>query len=172
MYFSSVDLANPDGLTGTVYAFPAGGCTGTQNLNCPPLWVAHPANFDTVGTLTVAGGVLYGSGSDFLFAFDANGCGQAVCGFLWFGVLPGPIAGTGAAPSIAGGVVYFTQNNGQIGGFDAAGCGALECFPLWSTVTQPLEALMTTPVIVNGRLYVAGPSVGGLPTMWVYSIPK
>jgi hypothetical protein len=172
VYFASVDFQAPDGKTGTVWAFPAGGCTGTQSLNCPPLWVAHPADFDSVGTLTVADGVLYGSGSDFLFAFDANGCGQAVCGFLWFGVLPGTIAGTGAAPSIAGGVVYFTQNNGQIGGFDARGCGDIECFPLWSTVTQPFEAFMTTPVIVNGRLYVAGPAVGNQPTMWVYSIPK
>jgi hypothetical protein len=170
VYFSSVDFSDPNGNDGTVYAFSSNACSSTQNLNCPPLWVAHPSPFDSVGQLTVANGVLYGAGTDFLFAFDANGCGQAVCGFLWFGVLPGAIAGTEAAPSVAGGVVYFTQNNGQIGGFDASGCGQLECTPLWSTVTQPLEAFMTTPVITGGRLYVAGPAVGQQPTMWVYHL--
>jgi hypothetical protein len=173
VYFASVDFASPDGKTSTIYAYPAGGCTSTQNLNCPPLWVAHPSDFDSIqANLTVANGVLYGSAVGFVFAFDANGCGQAVCGFLWFGVLPGTIAGTGASPSVAGGVVYYTQNNGEIGGFDASGCGETECFPLWSTVTQPFEAFMTTPVIVNGRLYVAGPAVGAQPTMWVYHLAK
>jgi hypothetical protein len=83
-------------------------------------------------------------------------------------VLPGTIAGTGASPSVAGGVVYYTQNNGQIGGFDARGCGDVVCSPLFATITQPFDGFMTTPVIVNGRLYVAGPSVGGQATMWVY----
>jgi hypothetical protein len=112
--------------------------------------------------------VFYGSATGFVFAFDARGCGQPVCGFLWLGVLPGAIAGTGASPSVAGGVVYYTQNNGQIGGFDARGCGGVVCSPLFATVTQSFDGFMTTPVIVNGRLYVAGPSVGGQATMWVY----
>lgn len=173
VYFASVDFSAPDGKASTIYAYPAVGCTGTQNLNCPPLWVAHPSDFDSIqSNLTVANGVLYGSAVGFVFAFDANGCGQPVCGFLWFGLLPGPIAGTGASPSVAGGVVYYTQNNGEIGGFDARGCGETECTPLWSTVTQPFEAFMTTPVIVNGRLYVAGPAVGNQPTMWVYHLVK
>jgi hypothetical protein len=169
VYFPSVNFSDPDGKDGTVWAYPAAGCPATTPLNCTPLWVAHPADFDSINaTLTVANGVLYGSAVGFLFAFDANGCGDPVCGFLWFGVLPGTIAGTGASPSVAGGVVYYTQNNGQIGGFDARGCGEILCTPLWSTLTQPFEAFMTTPVIVNGRLYVAGPAVGAQPTMWVY----
>jgi PQQ-like domain len=170
VYFASVDFADPDGKTGTVYAYSSTGCSSTRNMDCTPLWIAHPSDFDTVGTLTVSGGVLYGGAVGFLFAFDANGCGRAVCSFLWFGILPGTIAGTGAAPSVAGGVVYYTQNNGQIGGFDAGGCGQLECTPLWSTVTQPDEAFMTTPVITGGRLYVAGPAVNQQPTMWVYHL--
>jgi outer membrane protein assembly factor BamB len=171
VYFASVDFQSPDGKTSTIYAYAAAGCISTDNLNCPPLWVAHPSDFDSIqANLTVANGVLYGSAVGFVFAFDANGCGKPVCGFLWFGILPGTIAGTEASPSIAGGVVYYTQNNGQIGGFDARGCGEIECFPLWSTLTQPFEAFMTTPVIVNGRLYVAGPAVGAQPTMWVYNL--
>jgi hypothetical protein len=69
---------------------------------------------------------------------------------------------------VAGGVVYYTQNVGEIGGFDARGCGDVVCSPIFHGFTQPLDGFMTTPVIVNGRLYVAGPAVKGQPTMWVF----
>ena len=170
VYFASVDYQSPDGKTSTIYAYSSSACASTTNLNCTPLWIAHPSDFDSIqSNLTVADGFLYGSSVGFLFAFDANGCGQPVCSWLWFGGL-GITAGTGASPSVAGGVVYYTQNDGEIGGFDAAGCGDTSCSPLWSTITQPFEAFMTTPVIVNGRLYVAGPAVGAMPTMWVYHL--
>jgi hypothetical protein len=172
VYFASVDFSSPDGKTSTIYAYSSTGCAATRNLDCTPLWVAHPSDFDSIqANLTVSDGVLYGSAVGFVFAFDANGCGRPVCSWLWFGGL-GTSSGTGASPSVAGGVVYYTQNVGRIGGFDAGGCGDIICSPLWSTVTQPFEAFMTTPVIVNGRLYVAGPAVGGQPTMWVYHLPK
>ena len=172
VYFASVDFASPDGKTSTIYAFSSSACAAASNLNCTPLFVAHPSDFDSIqANLTVADGVLYGSAVGFLFAFNANGCGRPVCGFLWFGGL-GVSAGTGASPSVAGGVTYYTQNNGEIGGFDARGCGELFCAPIFFTVTQSFEAFMTTPVVVNGRLYVAGPAVGNQPTMWVYHLPK
>jgi hypothetical protein len=155
-----------------VYAYSSSACAGTRNLDCTPLWVAHPADFDTIqSNLTVSGGVLYGSSVGFLFAFDANGCGKPECGFLWFGGL-GTSTGTEASPSVAGGVTYYTQNDGRIGGFDARGCGEPACNPLWSTVTQPFSGFMTTPVIVNGRLYVAGPAVDNQPSMWVYHLQR
>ena len=172
VYFSSVDFQAPGGKAGTVYAYSSAGCASTTSLNCSPLWVAHPADFDSINTnLTISDGILYGSATGFVYAFDANGCGKPVCGFLWLGGL-GVSSGTGASPSVAGGVVYYTQFGGLIGGFDAGGCGDLTCGPLWSTVTQPFESPMTTPVIVNGRVYVAGPNVGGQPTMWVYHLAK
>jgi hypothetical protein len=172
VYFASVDFQSPDGNTSTIYAYSSGGCSATRNLDCTPLWIYHPANFESIqSNLTVAGGVLYGSAVGFLWAFDANGCGRPVCGFLWFGGL-GTTSGTSASPSVAGGVTYYTQNGGGIGGFDARGCGEISCAPLFSTITQPFEAPMTTPVILDGRLYVAGPAVGQRPTMWVYHLPK
>ncbi|WP_433385311.1 PQQ-binding-like beta-propeller repeat protein [Actinoplanes sp. CA-142083] len=172
VYFPSVDFQAPDGKAGTVYAYSSAACLSAHTLDCTPLWVAHPADFDSINNnLTVSDGILYGGAVGFVFAFDANGCGKPVCGFLWFGGL-GTASGTNASPSVAGGVVYYTQNVGTIGGFDAGGCGDLSCPPLWSAVTQPFEAFMTTPVIVNGRVYVAGPSVGGQPTMWVYHLAK
>ena len=172
VYFASVDFSSPGGVTSTIYAMSSADCAATRNLDCAPMWVAHPLDFDSIqANLTVSGGVLYGSSVGLLYAFDANGCGRPVCGNLWVGNL-GPEAGTGAAPSTAGGVTYFTQNVGQIGGFDARGCGARVCAPLFSALTQPFDAFMTTPVIVDGRLYVAGPAVGGRPTMWVYHLVK
>ena len=99
-------------------------------------------------------------------------------------MLRGAITGTGASPSVAGGVVYYTQNNsqyysqyysqnnGQVGGFDARGCGDVVCSPPFDTGTQPFDGFMTgfmtTRVIINGRLHVTGPSVGTQPAMWVY----
>jgi hypothetical protein len=171
VYFASVDFAGPDGKTSTIYAYSSSACTAGNTQNCRPLWVAHPADFDAIqSNLTVAEGMLYGSGTGDLFAFDANGCGQPVCTFLWFGALDSA-SGTIASPSVAGGVVYYTQNVGTIGGFDARGCGQLQCTPLWETVTQPTDGFMTTPVIVNGRLYVAGPALNQQPSMWVYHLP-
>jgi PQQ-like domain len=170
VYFASVDFQSAQ--TSTIYAMSSSKCAAGLSLDCAPLWVAHPADFDSLqANLTVADGILYGSAEGFVYAFDAKGCGQPVCGFLWLGNL-GTSTGTGAAPSVAGGVTYYTQNNGQIGGFDARGCGDIVCGPIFSTVTQPFEAFMTTPTIVNGRLYVAGPAVGGRPTMWVYHLAK
>lgn len=172
VYFASVDFASPNGKTSTVYAYSSSACSSgtTTNLNCTPLFVAHPADFDSiVANLTVANGVLYGSAVGAVYAFDANGCGRPECGFLWLGGL-GQIAGTGASPSVAGGVVYYTQNDGQIGGFDAAGCGDITCTPLFFAQTVPLDGFMTTPVVVNGRLYVAGPAVNQQPSMWVYHL--
>jgi hypothetical protein len=165
VYFASVDFQAPDGKASTVYAFPAAGC-GT--LNCQPLFIAHPADFDAiVSTMTVANGVLYASADGFVYAFDANGCGQPVCGFLWLGGLDAS-SGTTASPSVAGGVVYYTQNTGKIGGFDARGCGDVVCSPIFQATTTFFDGFMTTPVIVNGRLYAAGPAVNGQPTMWVF----
>ncbi|GAA3341195.1 hypothetical protein GCM10020358_31620 [Amorphoplanes nipponensis] len=169
VYFASVDFQSAR--TSTIYAMSSSGCAAGQSLDCAPLWVTHPADFDAIqANLTVADGFLYGSTAGLLYAFDAGGCGRAVCGFRWLGNL-GTSTGTGASPSVAGGVTYYTQNDGRIGGFDARGCGDLVCGPVFSTVTQPFEAFMTTPAIVNGRLYVAGPAVGGRPTMWVYHLP-
>jgi outer membrane protein assembly factor BamB len=167
VYFASSDFSG--GGSGTVYAFAAGGCGAAV---CKPRWTAHPAQDDNVvGTMAVAAGVLYASTSDFLYAFDANGCGKPACGFLWLGVLSGTIAGTSASPIVAGGLVYFTQDNGNIGAFDARGCGDLVCTSVWSTNTQPFDALLSTPVLVNGRLYVAGPRFGDQSAMYVYHLP-
>jgi hypothetical protein len=42
------------------------------------------------------------------------------------------------------------------------------CSPIFQATTEFFDGFMTTPVVVNGRLYVAGPAVNGQPTMWVF----
>jgi PQQ-like domain len=169
VYFASSDFSG-GGASGTVYAFAANGCGAAV---CKPRWTAHPAPDDNVvGTMAIAGGVLYASTTDFVYAFDANGCGRSDCGFLWLGVLEGTIAGTGASPIVAGGLVYFTQNNGNIGAFDAKGCGDIVCTSVWSTNTQQFDGLMNTPVLVNGRLYATGPKFNDQSAMFVYHLPS
>src|SRR5262249_26352975 len=80
VYFASVDFLNPDGENSTISAMSSTACAATRNLDCPAMWVAHPIPFDSIqSNLTVAGGVLYGSSEGLLYAFDANGCGAAVC---------------------------------------------------------------------------------------------
>jgi outer membrane protein assembly factor BamB len=166
VYFGSIDFA--DGTISTLYAFAAAGCgTGT----CRPKWVAHPAQGDGIETTpAVAGNRVYVSATGFLYAFDASGCGAAVCDFLWLGILDGFVAGTGASPAVAGGVVYFTQNNGHVGAFDANGCGDLVCTQVWSHIAQSTGSLMNSPAIVNGRLYVAGAIAGTTPAVFVYAL--
>ena len=165
-YFGSVDFAG--GGVSTLYAFNAAGC-GTST--CRPRWVAHPAQGDSIETTpAVAGNRVYVSATGFLYAFDANGCGAAVCDFLWLGILDSTIAGTGASPAVAGGVVYFVQNNGHIGAFDAKGCGELVCTQVWSHITSSVTSILTSPAIVNGRLYVAGSFAGQTPAVFVYAL--
>jgi outer membrane protein assembly factor BamB len=169
VYFASSDFSGQEGSSGIVYALAAAGCGAPV---CAPRWTARPAPFDNLGgTMAIADGVLYASSTGFLYAFDANGCGRSECGFLWLGILDGTIAGTSASPIVAAGLVYFTQNNGTIGAFDAKGCGDVVCTQVWSTNTQPFDALLDTPVLVNGRLYVAGPRFGDRAGMYVYRLP-
>jgi outer membrane protein assembly factor BamB len=165
-YFGSVDFAGES--ISTLYAFNAAGC-GTAT--CRPRFIAHPAQGDSIETTpTVAGNRVYVSATGFLYAFDANGCGAAVCNFLWLGILDGFIAGTGASPAVAGGVVYFTQNNGHVGAFDAKGCGDVVCSQIWSHIAQSTGSIMNSPAIVNGRLYVSGAIIGQTPAVFVYAL--
>ena len=168
VYFASVNFSGPNGTVSTVYAFPAAGCGA---FTCRPRWVAHPADGDGIeSTLAVANGVLYATATGFLYAFNANGCGRSVCGFLWLGILDGMVAGSRSSPTVAAGVVYFVQNNGHIGAFDARGCGARTCVQIWSAITQDFDALLATPVIVDGRLYAAGPAFAQRPSIYVYHL--
>ena len=63
-------------------------------------------------------------------------------------------------------MVSFAQNNSRVGAFDARGCGRVLCDALWFFITD--DPIVNSPVIVNGRLYVAGSNFGSVPEMWVF----
>jgi outer membrane protein assembly factor BamB len=167
VYFASVNFTGST--TSTLYAFAAGGCGA---FTCRPRWIAHPIDGDSIETTpVVANGRVYASTTSGLHAFNANGCGRAVCDPLWFGILDSMISGTSGSPVVAAGVVYYVQNNGHIGAFDARGCGQFTCVNIWSSITSSTTSLLTSPVIVNGRLYTAGSFAGQTPVVFVYSLP-
>jgi hypothetical protein len=160
VYVGTMDTSNS---TGKLLAFTASGC-GTAT--CRPLWSGTAAGIST--TPAVANGTVYvGAGDGFLYVFKGSGCGRATCAPLWRGFpINGVVAATDASPAVAGGVVYFAQNNARVGAFDARGCGQALCDALWFFITD--DSIVNSPVIVNGRLYVAGSNFGSVPEMWVF----
>ena len=110
-----------------------------------------------------------GSGDAQLKVFAAAGCGQALCQPLWVGVAPGPQATIESPPMVANGVVYVGENNNRIYAFTAAGCGRRTCNRVWEFITQdPL--VNSSPVLVNGTLYVSGTNFGSTPEMYVFRL--
>jgi outer membrane protein assembly factor BamB len=132
--------------SGTLAAFPAGGC---GQPSCPPTWTA------TVGTLgvspaAVADGVVFVSAQEgALYAFRATGCGAPTCSPLWVGSMVG---GADSPPSVANGIVFAGSNDEKLHAFSAKGCIGGACQPLWtaSLIGQPV----TTPVVANGTVLV------------------
>ncbi|HWS83724.1 MAG TPA: PQQ-binding-like beta-propeller repeat protein [Ktedonobacteraceae bacterium] len=104
----------------------------------------------------VANGVVYvtsssGNGIRFenkLYAFKADGCGQASCAPLW-------TAQTGfvidSSPAVADGVVYVGSQDDKLYAFKADGCGQASCAPLWAAQTG---GGVSSPAVANGVVYV------------------
>jgi outer membrane protein assembly factor BamB len=144
-----------------LFAFDAAGlgCTGIP-ATCSPLWTADaPSSFSSP---TVAGGVVYASGSK-LLAFDAKGetnCSSnepRVCQPLWQAAT-GASSTTNATPVVAQGAVYVYARS-TLSAFDAAGITGCSgnpktCQPLW-TATVPNDGEQNSvPAVANGTLFV------------------
>ena len=150
---------------GQLNVFPADGCGARM---CPPLWTA-PLHYAT-STPAVAGGFVYvGAGDAELKVFDADGCGQPACSPLWIGRAAGPMATMASAPMVANGLVYVGENNGRAYAFRAGGCGQAECEPVWEHITQD-PIVDTSPVMVNGTLYVTGTNFSMTPILYVFRL--
>ncbi len=124
-----------------------------------PLWKAV---FGTEALSPVlSGGVLYLGVNSYVEAFDAAGAGCAhqsfSCAPLWVGKTGDTVDST---PAVASGVVFAASLNGKLSAFDAAGvngCAGVPktCDPLWTaTIAQPTDEV-SSPVVANGRVYVA-----------------
>ena len=152
---------------GGLYAFAAGGC---GSPTCQPLWVGNTGAYED-SSPAVAGGYVYiGSGDALLKVFPAAGCGSPVCEPLWTGFVPGSQATMNSPPMVANGVVYIGGMASKIAAFDAAGCGADTCEPLWYYQIQD-PIVNSSPVMVNGTLYVSSSNFGITPELYVFTLP-
>jgi outer membrane protein assembly factor BamB len=151
---------------GRLNAFAAGGC---GQPTCQPLWKGDAGQYVFSAPAVANGRVYIGAGDAQLKVFDAAGCGQPLCPPLWIGYMVGAQAGMESAPLVANGVVYVGENNSDVAAFDAAGCGQSECQPLWQYHTQD-PIVNSSPVIVDGTLYVAGSNFGITPELYVFKL--
>jgi outer membrane protein assembly factor BamB len=151
---------------GKLNAFDAAGCGAA---NCDPLWIGNAGTFVDSSPAVANGRVYVGSGDATLKVFDAAGCGAAVCDPLWIGIAPGPVAAMESPPMVANGVVYVGENNGRVYAFRAAGCGRQTCQRVWEFITQD-PIVNSSPVMVNGTLYVSGSNFGFTPELYVFRL--
>jgi hypothetical protein len=120
------------------------------------------------GGLAAADGIVYAAGPYELGAFDADGCGAALCDPVGYAGYPRtdyhPVEGGSVV--VAGGVVYASRytNVGDtpfrpttLVAFDAASCQTGACRLLWTT-----DVLGDAPVVVSDARLLASSAVTGL----------
>jgi serine/threonine-protein kinase len=140
---------------GRLYAFDLATCAAMHG-NCSPLWTAKVGIGES--SPTVIDGVVYvGSQFDNLYAFDAAGCGKAICKPLWVGGTAGYVLNS---PAVASGVVYVGDSTGYLYAFGSDGCAGARsesrtgsvCEPLWrGRAANPIYA--ASPVVHGGMVY-------------------
>jgi outer membrane protein assembly factor BamB len=127
--------------TGVVQVFD--GDTGAE------LWRATPGG--QLATPAASDEVIAVGGSDGqVHAYDANGCGAAVCDAIWSGNAGAAIEN---APAIAD-LVYVGTAVGTVVGFAPAGCGAATCQPTAIGRPKKPSAVTGGPVIGGGTIVV------------------
>jgi outer membrane protein assembly factor BamB len=147
--------------------FDAGGCGGPE---CQPLWRGNAGTYVESSPAVADGRVFIGAGDAELKVFDASGCGHASCDPLWVGFPAGPLATIESAPMVANGVVYVGENNKRVYAYRAGGCGNYVCGPLWEHITDD-PIVNSSPVMVNGTLYVTGSNFGITPILYSFGLP-
>jgi outer membrane protein assembly factor BamB len=147
LYIGSMD--------GTLWAYPAEGCGA--DLCETPLWQSTNLT-QILDSPTVADGVVYigsqtspDSNDGLLSAFDAHGCGAAICEPLWQGAA-GKESILESSPAVGGGFVYVGAFDGKLYAFDAHGCGRALCRPVWTGATG--GTIESSPTVVGGVVYI------------------
>jgi len=140
---------------GTLYAYPADGC-GDQ-ICTTPLWQSSYLA-QIIDSPAVANGIVYlGSQTSYnsndgkLNAFDAKGCGNAICPPLWQGKA-GKESVLESSPAVWKGLVFVGSFDGYLYAFNAEGCGQKLCDPLWAGKTG--GTIESSPVVYKGKVFV------------------
>ena len=161
--------ATPFDITGRLMVFPDGCGAAT----CEPLWSADLGGQagKASGPVVALGRVFAGSSRRFgkpnrrehVFAFDAAGCGEAVCEPVQsFDVGP---EGIDTTLAVAGHTLYASTNAstdlntvGVVMAFDIDACG-LKCPPSWTGINFT-EGFLTAPVVTRDVVFVGkGPAL-------------
>jgi outer membrane protein assembly factor BamB len=133
-----------------------------QNIKFAGLaWQAQLGDLVHFSSPAVVGGVVYiGTLDGRLWAYPANGCGQAFCSTpLWTSTHLSQIIDS---PTVANGIVYVgsqtndDDNDGKLNAFAAAGCGAPVCAPLWQGVAGSESILSSSPTVWKETVFVGG----------------
>lgn len=122
-----------------------------SSANGELLWTAFPGGSE-ISWPAVSNGIVYVHSDDgHLYAFNAGGCGEAICSPLWRGNTQPDSA---QPPAIAEGKVYAGAGD-TFFAFDANGCGDYECSALWATGTACtfFPGGNQPPSIANGVVY-------------------
>ena len=162
----------------TLDAFDAAGstgCSGTPKV-CAPLWTGAMSGGEINSAApVVANGIVYVDNPlSGLYAFDATGTTNCsanatgkTCAPLWNAP---STAGSGGAPAVANGVVYFS-GSGKLVAFDATaatncpGTGTVQTCtraPLWTSAPLADGYLTGSPTVANGVVYVSSAGAGGV----------
>jgi outer membrane protein assembly factor BamB len=88
-----------------------------------------------------------------LAVYDATGCGQASCPYLYRDFAGGMVASIASSPTVANGVVYVGRNSAEVLAFTANGCGQAICGPIWTGDTND-QVVDSSPAVVDGKLYI------------------
>jgi len=131
-------------------------------INVPKLQVSWQAQLgklvDFSSPAVVNGSAFIGSTDGRLWAYQAGGCGQALCTTpSWRSTTLGQIMDS---PAVSHGVVYIgsqtsdNSNNGKLDAFSASGCGQAVCAPLWQGLAGKDSILESSPTVANGSVFV------------------
>jgi PQQ-like domain len=166
----------------TLQAFDAAGstgCSGTPKV-CAPLWTGSMSGNEVNSAApAVANGIVYVDNPlSGLYAFDATGttnCSATATGKTCAPLWNAPsVKGSGGAPAVANGVVYYVGSGG-LTAFDATaatncpGTGTVKTCtraPLWTSAPLAAGYLASSPTVANGVVYVS--ATGGEGGLYAY----
>lgn len=144
-----------------VAVFAGAGCGAAE---CDPLWTASLGPVLRYDAPLVVGGTLLTPalverlrwrGS--VGAFDADGCGAAVCSPEWQAEVPFHYDDEGRWAA-AGGLLYVGGYNERVRAYRTTGCGAAVCHPVW--VGRATGSWMSSIAVAHGLVYAGTPSEG------------
>ncbi len=148
---------------GYLEAYAVGCASGGET--CTPLWIGSSGDhvYGLNGSAVVADGEVFVGGEAGMYAFpvDCRSDG-GTCAPLWRGPA---YVGSGYAPAVADGVVYFAGSDDKLYAYaDRCRSDGGTCSPLWTATSTLGGAISAAPTVADGRVFVAF-EVGG----WWYS---